>query len=329
MRSKPSSSSAAHHNNNNKNKNNKNAPKKKSRKRKPYVPRSFLECQSLTHVVGFPPQNELVTTPVVSDFVKELFLERFVKEIVKPYQPNKNKSSKDPDDGITPVTNDNYYHVMVGGKLVKKKRVSKDKPSDKSTSKSSEEVDSRLAKTRRIWKQNIVIGTNQCMRILETLHANDSCNDTAKDAAPTKNNDDDDAVQKPPKKPSLIVLAKDIYPPTMCSAFPALAKSLGIPLLLLPGKASLELGRALNSKRTSILIFRCGDKHDAAVAGTALPTSNGDQEMTKARTEMASFVSFIKEQFLKIPPVDELFRLVVGASTSERGTIAHVPRNGN
>lgn len=289
--------------------------KKKSKKRKQYIPTSFLECQSLTHVLGFPPQSELVTTPVTSDFVKELFLDRFVKEIVTPFHPdktkNRNNNNNNGSNGTTTIeSNAGYYHVMVGGKLVKKRRISKDnknQPNRTITTLSEQrqptdahKIDAGLARKKRIWKENIVIGTNQCLRLLENANAN-YYDDTTTTTAATK-----DAART--RTPSLIVVAKDIYPPTMCCAVPVLANRLRIPLLLLPGKASLELGRALNNKRTSILIF-CGDDDAAASAETNNNNNNrnnnseasGDggcheKEISDARTAMASFVSFIRDQ---------------------------------
>jgi ribosomal protein L7Ae-like RNA K-turn-binding protein len=297
--------------------------KKKTKKRKQYIPLSFLKCQSLTHVVGFPPQSELVTTPVASDFVKELFLDRFVKEIVKPFQPDKTKNCNNDGSNATttaPTTIDSnagYYHVMVSGKLVKKRRISKDnnQPNRTTTAPSeqrqpTDDIDDGLTRKKIIWKENIVIGTNQCLRLLENLNANYCDDTTTAKAAPTTTSTKDAA-----RTSSLIVVAKDIYPPTMCCAVPVLAKRLGIPLLLLPGKASLELGRALNNKRTSILIFSCDGSASALTRSSSSNNSNinnnsdsnsnseassdggcHEKEISDARTAMASFVSFIRDQ---------------------------------
>jgi ribosomal protein L7Ae-like RNA K-turn-binding protein len=275
--------------------------KKRSKKRKLFIPRSFLECQSLTHVVGFPPQNELVTTHVASDLVKELFLDRFVKEIVGPFQPEtRAKNSREgKNDGETRSTSESgagHYHVMVGGKLVKKRRISNNDnnqpnrttpttPCDHN-SQPTDEIDDRLARKRRIWKENVVIGSNQCLRILEDLNATPSTTTTM---------DSSNTTGHPlVRKPSLIVMAKDMYPPTLCCAVPALAKRLDISLLLLPGKASLELGRALNAKRCSILMFRRGE--DDADAGADADGDGDRTDRSNARTAIASFVSYIREQ---------------------------------
>ena len=285
--------------------------KKNIKKRKQFSPRNFLECQSITHVVGFPPQHELVTNPVVSDFVKELFLDRFVKEIVKPFQPDKTKKkyTKNGNSKTAPMieTNSGYYHVMVGGKLVKRRRISQDSiQPNKNTTKTQIHQDQRtggiddgLARKRKIWKEHIVIGTNQCLRLLENLDSNQCLGNDAALKTPTRS-----PRTMAKHSPSLVVIAKDIYPPTMCCAVPVLAKRLGIPLLVLPGKASLELGRALNAKRTSILVLCCGDDGAQSTNKNGKPGSTDDSAETgwqdkyisDSRAAMASFVSFIKDQ---------------------------------
>jgi ribosomal protein L7Ae-like RNA K-turn-binding protein len=186
---------------------------KKSKKRKRKLPTSFLDCASLVQVVDFPSatgkKGKLITTEVASDVVKEIFLERLVKEIVKPYRPSR-------------VNDGGESFVMVDGTLQKRK-IQKEKKNDDKSTKNDE---------ASIWKQRVKIGTNQCLQVLDS-----SLPDNKTSA------------------PSLLVLARDIYPPTMLAHVPAVAQKLGIPLLMLPGKASLELGQAIGIKKTSIILF--------------------------------------------------------------------------
>ena len=83
------------------------------------------------------------------------------------------------------------------------------------------------------------------------------------------------------------LLNKDLKP------FSALAKKLQIPLLLLPGKASLELGQALNAKRTSVLLF-CAPPITSS-DGASIEGGNCEQRRN-TRNAISSFVSFIKDQ---------------------------------
>lgn len=182
---------------------------KKAKTRKRRLPTSFLDSPSLVQVVGFPStankQTNIITTQVASDVVKEIFLERFVKEIVRPFRP-------------TSISRGDTF-VMVDGRL-KKRKVSDTKTETPKSEKQS------------IWKERVKIGTNQCLRALESA-----------------NPEEDSSI------PSLLVMARDIYPPTMLSHAPVIAEKLGIPILMLPGKASTEIGEAIGIKKTSILLF--------------------------------------------------------------------------
>ena len=277
------------------------------RKRNRYTPRNFLECQSITHVLGFPPQNELLTTPVVSNFVKELFLDRFVKEIVKPFLPNKTTTKKSQHGSETSKSiaeaNTRHYHVMVDGRLVKRRRISQDGIQPKSTATETtfsqnsrnDQISGYADVKRRIWNEHIVVGTNQCLRMLENYYTSHFCDSNTASEATVKSMRKSDEIL-----PTLIVIAKDIYPPTMCCAVPVMAKRLGIPILVLPGKASLELGRALNSKRTSILVFCCSDENGSTGSNDNSRSQNrSSKHASESNRAIASFVSFVKEQIPK------------------------------
>jgi hypothetical protein len=202
-----------------------------TKKKKLKLPTTFLNAQSLEFVVG--PHHQLVTTPVASDVVKEVFLDRLVKEIVQPFLLRRYESSNDD----TACRND---RVMTGRKSVASMESHNRCPLNLDTNSNHQDETAKCKRKRRI-KERIVMGTNQCSRLLErVLRENDATDLDAK---------------KQLQRPSLIVLAKDTYPPTVLAHIPVLAQQLNIPVLLLPGKASVELGRALNVRMTSILMF--------------------------------------------------------------------------
>jgi hypothetical protein len=234
-----------------------NNQNKTSTNKKRKLPTNFRNAMSLEIVVG--PQRTLVHTPVASDVIKEIFLDRLVKELVTPFLQKTEKSAA----GTT------LKHVMINGKLVAQKvsATAHPKPNAENPIQDAAEL-----KRKRI-KDRIVMGTNQCSRLLENL-------------LDTKHKDDFDPSGDSSKpiirRPSLIVLAKDIYPPTMLAHVPVLAKELGIPVLLLPGKASVELGCALQVRRTSVLIFLSGNEEEDS-------DSAGEDPID-------SFVAFIQSQ---------------------------------
>ena len=89
----------------------------------------------------------------------------------------------------------------------------------------------------------LVVGTNKCTRTLEL-----SMNKLAESCG-------DDKASQFPLKPLLIMLARDLRPPTILAHVPFFAKQLGIPIVLLPGKASSDLGKLLKRKRAAVILF--------------------------------------------------------------------------
>eukprot|EP00980_Cylindrotheca_fusiformis_P024175 scaffold11589_cov117-Cylindrotheca_fusiformis.AAC.9 len=191
--------------------------RQQQRRKKRKLPKSFLECHSLLQVVDFPSaeksqEHRLVCSNAVNDVTKEILLGRLVKEIVEPLAPIRSSHS-----------------TRFG-----KSEGSVDPGLEISTPKADS---TEMAKS--VWKQRIVMGTNQCSRFLEKAM---NCS-----SAP---------------KPLLCVCAKDTYPPTMLAHVPVIATKLKIPLLILGGKASKELGKAFRVKQVSIVLFLPSDKRD-------------------------------------------------------------------
>jgi ribosomal protein L7Ae-like RNA K-turn-binding protein len=136
-----------------------------------------------------------------------------------------------------------------------------------------------------ILKRRIVMGTNECTRALENSTSG-----------------------KVPR-PSLIVLARDIYPPTILAHVPVLAAShskspdSSVPILLLPGKASKELGDLFGTKHVSVLLFL--PKNSTAKDITMAGGDNDDNAVDKeeelevgASSSITSFVKFVKHALL-------------------------------
>lgn len=122
-----------------------------------------------------------------------------------------------------------------------------------------------------IVKRRVIMGTNQCTRALEKAFGSSERNLST--------------------IPSLIVLARDIYPPTILSHIPVMAEQVHVPILLLPGNASSELGKSIGTKKTSILLFLSEAEGDD-------DNNNNKDDVVRTNHAITSFVSFVKQSLL-------------------------------
>ena len=83
-------------------------------------------------------------------------------------------------------------------------------------------------------RKRLAIGINQCTRALEASKFPSSSTS---------------------KAPLLVILARDLRPPTVVAHIPLLCKQMDVPILMLPGLASIELGEVLQGKSASVLVF--------------------------------------------------------------------------
>lgn len=122
-----------------------------------------------------------------------------------------------------------------------------------------------------ILRSRMKIGTNECTRALEAAISGDA------------------------SAPSLIILAKGVHPPNILAHIPYLAKRVGTPIMLLPGRASQEMGKTMGVKNVAILLFlpRPSGETNASNDDEAL-----DASQTANHDRIDSFVDFIQS---KIP----------------------------
>ena len=100
--------------------------------------------------------------------------------------------------------------------------------------------DLNIEEKRSIYlRRHLIVGTNECTRALEKAIEGRVL----------------DGNNKKKLVPSLVMLARDLRPPTIMAHFPYLCKQLNIPIVLLPGKASSEVGQVFNRKRASVVVF--------------------------------------------------------------------------
>lgn len=224
---------------------------KKPSPKKQRQPRSFADNESLACVAS--PIGP-IRTPVVSTLVKEILLDRLEKEIVSKFSFSLSREKKQQGP-----------KYLVGGKLVsREERESKRRrvePLTNDTKKKEEKLRSPESEKKVTVKKRLLVGTNQCTRALEA------------------------AVLGKGMAPSLLVLARDVYPPTILAHIPFLAKQVGTPILLFPGRASMELGSTLGTKKVAIVLFLpSGDVTDAT------------EEIQQCHKDIDSFVEFAKSK---------------------------------
>jgi len=131
-------------------------------------------------------------------------------------------------------------------------------------------------------RNRIVIGSNQCTRALELAR-------TAMMTKPQLHDGGSSVTVKRGSLPSLVLLARDVRPPIILAHVPILCRLLQIPLLLLPGKASSDMGKLLGVKTASILIF---------LDGGGLPLGNASKAQEKCVRQIDSYIEFAKEKVL-------------------------------
>jgi RNase P subunit Pop3 len=197
-----------------------------------------------------------IHTPLTSSLTKEIVFERLKKEIVDRF-------------GLTLSVPRLRQHIITkSGQLKGKDRIPREKKER------TENTDPKI----RLLRSRMLFGVNQCTRALETIMA------SKKPEVPS-------LVVSSPSPGALILLGRDLHPPTILSHIPLLAKETNTPILLLPGKASAELGAVLGIKKVGILLF--------------LPRADDDDKISVEDARLHSQIdSFIEFTVSKLPTED-------------------------
>jgi len=228
----------------------------KTKRKNIVIPQNMVDNDSL----------ELVASPIgpirtyaVTPLDKDIIIERMQKEIV-----------------------DKFYFTLSptssSSRPSKRKRVELP-PGD------ADLMEKKL-KMQTFAKSNIIVGTNSCTRAFEKLFRvmEKKSESTEEDSTTCRTTSD---LLPMNRQISLCVLARDIRPALTLSHIPYLCKLHNIPIVLLPGKASHELGKTLGGKKVSVLLFTCGGDSD-----------NLQGPEKKWRQQIQSYIDFIEA---KIP----------------------------
>jgi ribosomal protein L7Ae-like RNA K-turn-binding protein len=98
-----------------------------------------------------------------------------------------------------------------------------------------------------------------------------------------------------PNIPSLIILARDVRPATIFEHISLYASIKKIPILILPGRASLELGEAVGIRRVAALSFLPRDDK------SSLPYQDNKIEMDEWKESNIDVDAFVSYVISKIP----------------------------
>ena len=103
-------------------------------------------------------------------------------------------------------------------------------------------------------------GINQCTAILENAfqqhkHQIIKCKQTSVANVPLESNTGKKSKAMMSSVPTIILVSRDVRPAKILAHIPIYAKLLNIPTLILPGKASVELGRAVGIRTVSVALF--------------------------------------------------------------------------
>ena len=209
-------------------------------------PTCWLDCEALTSVPSLPQgkqqqQEAIVRNNLASKHVKDLFLDRFYNEIVQRFQFTLSSSAAAKE---VLLDDDNDTYATASDATTTRRRVQ-----------------------QHLLKRRIRVGTNSCTRALEAA----VCNSSKASAAA--------AATVASAAPLLIVCAAEEHVTTTAVTpvvhIPAMAAQWDVPLLLLPGRASFELGKMLRVKKVSVMTFLPAtavgtrSRHDGSAAASA------------------------------------------------------------
>mmetsp|Transcript_12443 Transcript_12443/g.18700 ORF Transcript_12443/g.18700 Transcript_12443/m.18700 type:complete len:315 (-) Transcript_12443:269-1213(-) len=206
------------------------------------IPRTIADTVSLSLVTS--PLGPIQTN-AVSNLDKDIILERLKKEIVDAF----GMSLSPPSSSTSSISSSSVRRQGIK----RQKRIAG--TTSKSITKDELEDGGREARARTLFKvakSRLIFGTNSCTRFLSKIFASYSADNNDND-----DNDKDSGKKCSPSKPkpALCILCRDVRPPHILSHIPYYCMLMDIPILLLPGKSSSELGQILGGKITSIMFL--------------------------------------------------------------------------
>jgi len=234
-------------------------------------PRTYLENEDIRCVASpYASSSECITTPVLSAEMKHVLLERLEKEIMSKIGGSICRSASDGN---------------LSGK--KRRRESQNNPATGKGKANEKAVDEKGKAPMRIVesvvRSRFIVGINQCTRTLESAYKH-------------KKEGQQQSGSTPNPIPSLILLARDVRPATILAHISLYANLLNIPTLILPGKASLELGKAVGIRSVAVAAFVPSERGE----GASMPEEKQKQrEWKETQNDVDSFIKYVVSKIPK------------------------------
>ena len=246
-------------------------------------PTSLLDCDSIDFIASpCGRTSQPIRTPVLSGDDKDILIDRLKKEVVDKFDftlSRKVERTQAAADGgaVTFTMGSGGIQMMVGDDDTCKSEEDQDNNKCKNKKKKKKKKRPKPSPIEReptladlVVKKRLIVGVNQCTRALEAAASNRTC------------------------KPSLVLLSRDVRPPTILAHIPILCRQMDIPAVVLPGRASVELGKAVGGRSVAVAVFLPRSTDDEEEEKTA--TSNGDgpnaSQMQECHRRIDSYVKF-------------------------------------
>jgi len=185
-----------------------------------------------------------IETLVLPSYEKDILLDRFFKEIIKKFHFKLNTITR------AKKSCGSIKQDILQRQLFSPEDVSKLEKEENDYGTDDNDLDKEEDKLEEIGqlyhetiKRRIVVGSNEVTRTLESK-LQEYQNTTIQ------------STMEPKSNKSVILLARDIRPATIVAHIPVLAKQLKIPILILPGRASFELGKIMGVRTVSVLFLQ-------------------------------------------------------------------------
>lgn len=239
----------------------------------------FTENESLSLVSSV---YGIIHTKYPSSVDRDVVLNRFQKEIVERFQLGCYRRVRKKKRHNTALVGKDKSGVDCNGST--------------SPTQGAQPRNSRLLELSNIALSRICLGTNQCTCILERAMMQ------------SKSESSYSPQFYGHRRPQLILLARDVRPPHILAHIPLLAQQLSIPLLLLSGNTSKEMGSLLGIQSCAIVMFlprhEEEEKEDLVVVRQPLDDDDDDNHpfdmatIHRYHNDIDSFINYAKS---KIP----------------------------